>query len=53
MKNHFNLGKKNWFQLVKGKFVDLTISGVLEKTVVSEIYNQLSSGFEQVVKMIP
>ncbi len=52
LKNHFNLGKKNWFQLLKGKVIDLTLKRVLDKTVVKEIYNQLSEGFEQVVKMI-
>jgi hypothetical protein len=52
LKNHFNLGKKNWFQLLKGKVVDLTLKKVLNKTIVEEIYNQLSDGFEQVVKMI-
>lgn len=52
LKNHFNLGKKNWFQLLKGKVVDLTLKKVLNKTIVQEIYNQLSEGFEQVVKMI-
>jgi ribosomal protein L11 methylase PrmA len=52
LKNHFNLGKKNWFQLLKGKVVDLTFKKILNKTIVQEIYNQLSEGFEQVVKMI-
>ena len=52
LKNHFNLGKKNWFQLLKGKVVDLNFKKVLNKTIVQEIYNQLSEGFEQVVKMI-
>ena len=52
LKNHFNLGKKNWFQLLKGKVVDLTLKKILNKTIVEEIYNQLSDGFEQVVKLI-
>ncbi len=52
LKNHFNLGKKNWFQLLKGKVVDLTLKKILNKTIVQEIYNQLSEGFEQAVKMI-
>lgn len=30
LKNHFNLGKKNWFQLLKAKLVDLTVEKVLE-----------------------
>ncbi len=52
LKNHFTLGKKNWFQLLKGKVIDLTLKKVLDKTIVQEIYNQLSDGFEQAVKMI-
>jgi len=52
LKNHFNLGKKNWFQLLKGKLIDMTIKKVLDKTIVQEIYSELSEGFEQVVKMI-
>ncbi|TXK71780.1 hypothetical protein [Mesonia sp. HuA40] len=52
LKNHFNLGKKNWFQLLKGKVVDLTIKKVLNKTIVQEIYNTLSEGFEEAVKLL-
>ena len=52
LKNHFIIGKKNWFQLLKGKVVDLTLKKVLNKTIVKEIYNQLSEGFEQAVQMI-
>lgn len=48
LKNHFNLGKKNWFQLAKGKFFDLTV----EKVVVVEMFDNLSEGFEQVTKML-
>ena len=52
LKNHFNLGKKTWFQLLKGKVIDLTLKKVLNKTIVQEIYNTLSDGYEHVVKMI-
>lgn len=52
LKNHFNLGKKNWFQLLKGKVGDLTIKKVLNKTIVQEIYNTLSEGFEEAVKLL-
>lgn len=52
LKNHFNLGKKNWFQLVKGKFFDLTVEKVIEKVVILEMFDSLSEGFEQVTKMI-
>lgn len=52
LKNHFNLGKKNWFQLFKGKLIDLTLEKVLDESIVREIYNSLSDGFEQVIQMI-
>jgi hypothetical protein len=52
LKNHFNLGKKTWFQLLKGKLIELTIEGALEKTIVQEIFDNLSEGFEQVTKLI-
>ena len=52
LKNHFNLGKKSWFQLVKGKLIELTLESVLEKTVVQEIYNNLSEGYEHFTKLL-
>lgn len=52
LKNHFNLGRKNWFQLVKGKFFDLTVEKVIEKVVIVEMFDSLSDGFEQVTKML-
>lgn len=52
LKNHFNLGKKNWFQLLKGKVVDLTLKKIIDKTIVKEIYNQLSDGYEEVVSVL-
>jgi len=52
LKNHFDLGKKNWFQLLKGKLIDLTIEAVIEKTIVAEIFSFLSGGFTHVIKML-
>jgi hypothetical protein len=52
LKNHFDLGKKTWFQLLKGKLVEITIEGALEKTIVKEIFANLSEGFEQINKML-
>jgi len=46
LKAHFNLGKKNWFQLVKGKLVDLTVNKILKETIIKEIYNGLADGFD-------
>lgn len=45
LKNHFNLGKKTWFQLLKGKMLDVTIEKGIELTIVASIYEQLSEGF--------
>lgn len=52
LKNHFNLGRKSWFQLVKGKLFDLTTEKVLEKTVITAIFTTLSDGFQEVSKLI-
>lgn len=52
LKNHFNLGRKSWFQLVKGKLFDLTAEKVLEKTVIAAIFTTLSDGFQEVSKLI-
>lgn len=52
LKNHFNLGKKTWFQLVKGKVVDLAMEKVLDETIVKEIYSKLSEGFGDVSKQL-
>lgn len=52
LKEHLNLGKKNWFQLLKGKLFDLTVSKALEKTIVNEIYKTLSKGFDNLPELI-
>ncbi|MEQ8474058.1 MAG: hypothetical protein RIC35_22870 [Marinoscillum sp.] len=52
LKNHFNLGKKTWFQLLKGKLIDLMVDQVLEKTIANDIYSSLSEGYEQIVKQL-
>ena len=52
LKEHLNLGKKNWFQLLKGKLFDLSVSKALEETVVKEIYETLSDGFENLPELI-
>lgn len=52
LKSHFNIGKKNWFQLLKGKLIDLTLEKVLEKTVVTTIYDSLVEGYTEVKKII-
>lgn len=52
LKENFNLGKKNWFQLVRSKFVDLTVSKVVEETLIKEIYSELRRGFENLPTII-
>ncbi|NOR28051.1 MAG: hypothetical protein GQ540_05940 [Lutibacter sp.] len=52
LKEHFNLGKKNWFQLLKGKLFDLTVSKALDEKLVKEIYETLSDGFDNLPDLI-
>lgn len=52
LKENFNLGKKNWLQLAKGKFIDLTVSKLVEETVLKEMYSELSEGFKHLPKLI-
>ncbi len=42
LKQHFNLGKKNWFQLLKIKLIDVVGATILEKSVAENIYQVLS-----------
>ncbi len=52
LKNHFNLGKKTWFQLLKGKLVDVAIEKGIEITIVQQIYNALADGFVNGMKWL-
>ena len=52
LKSHFNLGKKTWFQLLKGKVIDLTLEKTLDETIVKNIYSTLSEGFTEIVKQL-
>lgn len=52
LKNLMNLGKKNWVQLLKGKLLELTLSKVIEKSVVDVIYNALSDNFDNIKGII-
>jgi hypothetical protein len=52
MKNHFNLGKKTWFQLLKGKLVDVAIEKGVEIFIVQQIYDALADGFTNGVKLL-
>jgi hypothetical protein len=52
LKEHFNIGKKNWFQFLKGKLFDLGTEKVLEKTVIITFWSLLKEGFDEAAKMI-
>jgi hypothetical protein len=52
LKENFNLGKKNWFQLLKGKLIDLGLQKVLNEKIINDLYKELSNGFESVKTMI-
>lgn len=52
LKNHFNLGKKTWFQLLKGKLLEVTSEKIIEATVASEILKELSDDFNEFIKWI-
>lgn len=49
LKNHFNLGKKTWFQLLKGKLVEMSVENILEKTIIENIFNNLSEDFKRLL----
>lgn len=52
LKDHFNLGKKTWYQLLKGKIFDLTIQGLIDKTVVATIFNIVGDGCNELLKIV-
>ncbi len=52
LKNQFGLGKKTWFQLLKGKLMDVAIEKGIEIAIVQPIYNALSEGFTNSMKWL-
>ena len=48
LKSHFNLGKKNWFQLVKGKLFDIGIAYGVEKIILESVYSDLAKEAENI-----
>lgn len=52
LKNHFSLGKKTWFQLLKGKLVDAALEKGIEISIVQQIYNALADGFVNGMKWL-
>jgi hypothetical protein len=51
LKAHFNLGKKNWFQLVKGKLFDIGIAYGVEKIILEDVYSDLAREVESVTQV--
>jgi hypothetical protein len=52
MKNHFGLGKKTWFQLLKGKLVDVAIEKGIEVVIVKQIFDALADGLTKSMKWL-
>jgi len=49
LKSHFNLGKHNWFQLVKGKLFDIGLAYGVEKLILEGMYTDLAKEVENVI----
>jgi hypothetical protein len=43
LKKHFNLGKKNWFDLFVGRVSRVSADKIIQDTVATEIINALKS----------
>lgn len=52
LKNHFSLGKKTWFQLLKGKLLDVAVEKGIELAIVTQIYDALADGFVSGMKWL-
>lgn len=46
LKEHFELGKKDWTQLLKGKLMDFVLQGLIEKAAVPMIYQAIVGSVE-------
>ncbi|MBA9072604.1 hypothetical protein GGR22_000730 [Flavobacterium gossypii] len=46
LKLYFNLGKKNWTHLLAGKLMDISVTTVIEKTIVEDAFNSLIKGLQ-------
>lgn len=49
LKNHFGMGKHNWFQLLKGKLFDIGLAYGVEKLVLEGMYSDLAKEVENVL----
>ncbi len=51
LKDHFNLGKRNWAQLVIGKLMSLVKDKVIDETVADDIYKTILSELKEVHRL--
>ncbi|NDI97755.1 hypothetical protein GWA97_01520 [Flavobacterium sp. LaA7.5] len=52
LKQHFNLGKKNWFDLLKGKLISLCAEKVIEEAIAKKVYNSLAKEVSSITNYI-
>lgn len=52
LKEHLNLGKKNWLKFLKGTIVTLGIEKSIEKSILDPIFQTLSEGLENTVQLL-
>lgn len=52
LKDHMNLGKKNWVQLLAGKMFEVSLTGLFDKTIVQSAYEALSKGLRDAPSLL-
>lgn len=52
LKSHFDLGKKNWYQLFKGKLIELVTEKAIDETVIKIVKDYFSENFNQAFKLL-
>ena len=43
------LGKRKWYQILAGKFVDMTVSGVISESISKEIIDSIKPDFTRLI----
>ena len=43
------LGKRKWYQILAGKFVDMTVSGVISESISKEIIESIKPDFTMLI----
>ncbi|MFZ1787473.1 MAG: hypothetical protein WAT92_04145 [Saprospiraceae bacterium] len=52
LKNHFNLGKKVWYQLAIGKIASVTSDKILEDTIANDIISLINESLQKLPKLL-